>query len=139
MGPEMDIDGSGSNCFVAHEFFNREKVDAIFIEMGAEGMPERMAGKTLRPAETGFMSGDVSEKEVGIDRFIRTTLFVEEIIHRSAAFKPVLRKDIEGSSRENGVTVRTVFGMLDVNAHALTFYILVLQKTAFAAAKTGGI
>lgn len=135
----MDIDGSGSNCFVAHEFFNREKIDAAFIEMGAEGMPERMAGKTFRPSKTGFMSSDVSEKEVGIDRFIGTALFVEEIIHRLAAFKPVLRKDIEGSSRENSVTVRTVFGMFDMDAHTLTFYIPVLQKTAFAAAKTGGI
>lgn len=39
---------------------NGKQIDPIFIEVGAEGMPEGMTGQPLIPAKAAFMFMDVS-------------------------------------------------------------------------------
>ena len=42
---EVDIERGGIQGFMAKEGLDGEEVGAVFVQVGAEGMPERMAGK----------------------------------------------------------------------------------------------
>lgn len=93
---EVDINGGGIEGLMAKERLDGEQVRAIFVQVGAEGMPERMAGEPPWPSEAVFMSMDVPGKEPGVDRPVLPILFWEKIPHRFSIGKPVLCQDVQG-------------------------------------------
>ena len=48
---------------MSQQSFNGKQVNAILIQMGAEGMPERMTGESAFPAKAVLMGMDMSGKE----------------------------------------------------------------------------
>ena len=51
---------------MSQQSFNGKQVNAILIQMGAEGMPERMAGEPALPAKAVLMGMDMPGKEKGV-------------------------------------------------------------------------
>ena len=108
---EMDINGGGIERLMSKEGLDGEEVGAVFIEVGAEGMPEGMAGESLWPAEAFLMGMDVPGEEEGVDRAVLPILLWEKITHRFSAGKPVLSQDVQGGLREDGITVRAILAV----------------------------
>ena len=94
---------------MSHEGFNGEQVSTIFIQMSAKGMTKRVASETLFPAKAPFMCMDVPGEKESINGTIFPVLLWKEKSPRSSASKPVLRKNIQGMLRENGISVTPVF------------------------------
>ena len=53
----MDIDQGRLQGLVSHEIFDGKQVGPVFIKVSSKGMPERMAGEPVFPAEKFFMDG----------------------------------------------------------------------------------
>lgn len=79
-----------------HEGLDGEQVRAVLVEVGAESVPEGMAGDALRPAQAAFVCMDVPGKEEGVDGLVPAGLFREKVSHGTAAFEPVLCQDVKG-------------------------------------------
>ena len=93
---EVDINGGRIQGFMPEERLDCEEVGAVFVQVSAEGMPERMAGEPSGPTEAVLMGMDVPGKEEGVDRPVLPILLWEEIAHRLSAGKPVLSQDVQG-------------------------------------------
>ena len=57
---------------MAHESLYGQKVHAVFIKVGAEGVAERMAGDAPGPAEPLFVGMDMAGKIEGVDGLVRS-------------------------------------------------------------------
>lgn len=57
---QVGIDCGGIQGFTSHKSFYGKQVCSIFIQMCAKGMTEEMAGKSLFPTKSLFMSMYVS-------------------------------------------------------------------------------
>ena len=66
--------------------------------MCAKGVPEGVAGDPFWPAKAFLVLMDMPGKIVGVDRFVRVTFLGtgKKPACRSAAFKPVLRQQVQG-------------------------------------------
>ena len=59
-GGQVDIDCGGIQGLMSHKSFYGKQVCSVFIQMCAKGMTEGMAGKSLFPTKSLFMSMYVS-------------------------------------------------------------------------------
>lgn len=132
----MDIDSSRVERLVTEKSLYGQKVDAVFIEMSAESMTEGMAGKAMRPSKTFFMVMDMTRDIERIHRTLFLHYLGEEPVHRSAAFTPVLSKDIESILGKDSKSVGTVLGMRYIDAHILPADILIFKITYFTDSET---
>lgn len=107
--------------------------------MRTEGMPERMTGDTLRPAESSFVCVDMSGKIKRINGFARIKLFWKKPACRLIVCEPVLREDIQRFMRKNGIAVRTIFRAGDVNTHLLPFDMFIAEMADFPDTQPGRI
>ena len=82
---------------MAEESLDSEQIRIIFVQVGAERMPERVAGEPPWPSEAVLMGMDVPGKEPGVNRPVLPMLFWEKIAQRLPAGKPVLCQDVQGS------------------------------------------
>ena len=85
------------------------------------------------------MSMDVPGEEKGINGFILSVLFWEKVSPGFPISKPVLRKNVKGGPGKDGIPVRTVFPMRDVDAHIGAGDILITEGADFADTQAGGI
>ena len=136
---EVDINGGGIEGLMSKEGLDGEEVDAVFVEVGAEGVAEGMAGEPSGPAEAVLMGMDVPGEEEGVDRPVLPVLLWEKITHRPSAGKPVLSEDVQSGFREDGIAVGAVFAMSDVDAHVFPLDILIAEGTDLADTQAGGI
>ena len=124
---------------MSHKVFNRQEVSAVFIEMGAKGMTERMAGEAVLPARGILMGAHMAHDVKGINRAGRIRLFWEKPSGWPVVSKPVFGKDVQGFLGKDGITVRTVFGMCDMDAHIFPLNVTITQTADFADSETGRI
>ena len=92
---KVDIKGGGIQGFMAEESFDGEQIRAIFVQVGAERMAKRVAGKPSWPSKAVFMGMDVPGKEPGVNRPVLSVLLWEKIAQRFSAGKPVLCQDVQ--------------------------------------------
>ena len=119
--------------------FNGKKIDPIFIQVGTKSMAKGMAGDAWLPAKSPLLGVDMSGKIKGINGLIRIILFREKPAGGSAEFEPVPGKDIQSIFRKNGISVRTVFAVRDVNTHTGAADIFIAEMANFANAQAGRI
>ena len=93
---QMDIDDGGMDGLMAKEGLDGEQVRAVLVKMGAESMPQGVAGDALRPAQAAFVCMDMPGKEESVDGLVPAGLFREKVSHGTAAFEPVVCKDVKG-------------------------------------------
>ena len=91
----MDIDQGRLQGLVSHEIFDGKQVGPVFIKVSSKGMPERMAGEPVFPAEKFFMGTQMSCNVKGIDGTGRVRLFREKPAAGTAACKPVAGEKIK--------------------------------------------
>ena len=94
-GSKMDIDQGRLQGLVSHEIFDGKQVGPVFIKVSSKGMPERMAGEPVFPAEKFFMGTQMSCNVKGIDGTGRVRLFREKPAAGTAACKPVAGEKIK--------------------------------------------
>ena len=135
----MDINRGGIQGFMSKDSLYCQQVSAVFIKVRTKGMPERMAGDAPRPSQAVFVFMDMPGKEKGVNRAAGISLLREEPSAGAAAFEPVLREDIEGILRQDGIPVFPAFGMRDVDPHIGTVDILITEMADFADAQAGRI
>ncbi len=80
-----------------HQCFNGKQVHAVFVQMGAEGMAEGMAGKPVLPAQPVLMGMDMPGEEEGVDGPVFPILLWEEVSPGLPVCKPVLCQQVKGS------------------------------------------
>ena len=93
---QVDIDGGGGDRLVPHEGLDGEQVGAVLVEVGAEGMAERVAGDALRPAQAALVGVDVPGKEECVDGLVLSGLLREEVPLGPPAGAPIEREDVQG-------------------------------------------
>lgn len=136
---QMDIDGRGFQRFMAEQCFNGHKINPVFIEACSKSMPERMAGKASGLSEFCLVFCDMSGEIKGVNGFCGISLFRKKVAGWPATGKPVLGKDIKSRLGENGITVRTVFAMSDVDAHVFPLDVFITEIADFTDTETGRI
>ena len=136
---KMDINGGGVQRFMSKQGLNGEKVGAIFVEMGAESVAERVAGQLMLQAKFVFFGRDKLVNGIRNDMLVGMVPFREEPAGWFSKSEPVVRKDLQCQGRENGIPVRPGFGMADMDPHGGTADILIAQGADFADTKPGGI
>ena len=139
IGGKMHVKCSGMNGFVPQQGFNGKKVSSVFIKVCTKSVPERMAGKARFPAKTEFLCADSLVHSIGNSRAFRIFGVREKPVLRSAAGKPVIGKNLQGIHRKNGIAVRAIFGMPDMDTHVSTGNICVFESADFADTKAGRI
>ena len=92
---QVDIEQGRIQGSVPHKVFDSQKVSPVFIEMGAKGMAEGMAGEPVFPAKGIFMgphrTADIKKYQWdGKDLSVR-----EKPPGWSIVCKPVFGKDIK--------------------------------------------
>ena len=80
---------------MSQQSFNGKQVNAILIQMGAESMPERMAGEPALPAKAVLMGMDMPGKEKGVNGPVLSVLLGEKISPGFSVLKPVLGKQVK--------------------------------------------
>ena len=135
----MDIDQGGAEGFVPHEILNGQQIRPILIEMGSKGMPERMAGDAVLPAEGILQFPHFPHNVKRIDGAGFVFRMREKPSIRSAGIKPVVCEDIQCFLGKNGITVRTVLGMRYMDPHIFTFDITVTEVTDFPYPEPGRV
>ena len=80
---------------MSQQSFNGKQVNAILIQMGAEGMPERMTGESAFPSEAVLMGMDMPGKEKGVNGPVLSVLLGEKISPGLSVLKPVLGKQVK--------------------------------------------
>lgn len=118
---------------------NGEQVGSILIKMGAEGMAEGMAGETVFPTKFGFFGRNELVYRIRCHGACRVTAVGKQESLWPAEMEPILCQDIESVLREDGVAVRTCFGMTDMYAHGSSADILVAESADFSNPKPGRI
>ena len=136
---KMDINGGGVQRLMSKQGLNSKKVGAIFVEMGAESVAERMAGQLMLQAEFAFFGRDKLADGIRNDMLVGMVPFGEEPAGRFSKSEPVVRKDLQCQGRQNGVPVRPSLRMADMDPHGGPADILIAQGTDFADPKPGGI
>ena len=136
---KVDIKNGRVEGLVAHEFFDHKEVRTILIQVGPESMPEGMRGKTPFPAKQlrVFMDPVVDGKSG--KRFVFTALLREQISFRTAALIPILCKDIEGVPGKDGISVRAVFAVADMDTHVFAFNVFIPEMADFTYPESGTI
>ena len=124
---------------MSKESLDGKEVSAVFVQVCAEGMAEGMTGQPLGPSEAEFMGMDVPGEEKGINRPVQSALFWEEIPHRFAIGKPVLRKDVKCGMGKESEAVGTVFPMGDVDAHIRPGNVRITERADFTDTQAGRI
>ena len=135
----MDIDQGRLQGLVSHEIFDGKQVGPVFIKVSSKGMPERMAGEPVFPAEKFFMGTQMSCNVKGIDGTGRVRLFREKPTGWMSVSKPVVREDVQSFLGKDGVAVGTVFGMGDMDPHIFPFDIAVTEVTDFPDPEPGRV
>ena len=74
----MDIEQGRIQGSVPHKVFDSQKVSPVFIEMGAKGMAEGMAGEPVFPAKGIFMGPHMTADIKSINGTGRICLFREK-------------------------------------------------------------
>ena len=136
---EVDIDGSGIERLMSKECLDGEEVGAVFVEVGAEGMSQGVAGQAVRPAEAFLMGKESLVYGIGDDMLVRVSLFREKPSHRLSISFPVIGEDKEGVGGKDGKAVGPVLPMGDVDAHVRAGDIVIAEGTDLADAETGGV
>lgn len=135
----MDIEGGGIQRLMSKEGFDGEQIRAVFIKMGAESVAERMAGKAVADAKLVFFCKDELVHGISDHMLLGLSGLREKPAYWFAKGKPVGGEDFQRERGENGIAVRTCFGMADMDPHGRTADILVTECTDLANAKAGGI
>lgn len=139
VGSKMYINGSRIQGFMPKEGLDCEKIRTIFIEMGTKSVAERVAGKAMVPAKSGFPGKKGLIYGVRNHVLFGVAVLRKKPTHRSAAGSPVIGKDLESKGRKNGVAVRAALGVSDMNAHAGPGNILITEGTDLTNAEACGI
>lgn len=139
IGCKMHVKCSGMNGFVSQQGFYGKKVCSVFVKVCTKSVAERMAGKAGFPAKTEFVCADSLVHRVGNSRAFRIFGVREKPVLRSAAGEPVIGENLQGVHRKNGIAVRAIFGMPDMDTHVSTGNIFVFESADFADPKTGRI
>ena len=92
---QVDIEQGSIQGSVPHKVFDSQKVSPVFIEMGAKGMAEGMAGEPVFPAKGIFMGPHMTADIKSINGTGRICLFREKPPGWSIVCKPVFGKDIK--------------------------------------------
>lgn len=136
---KMDIDRGGIQGSMSKQGLNGKQVRAILIKVCAKGMPERVAGETVRPSEFGFFGGDKLVGRIGSHGTGGIVTVGEKEPGRPAVFKPVTRQDIKGVFGEDGKAGRAVFGGTDMYVHGRAADVLITQAADFTDPEPRGI
>lgn len=81
-----------SYCFYREIFICGDCAVATPFKMPSN----RVAGDALRPAQAAFVCMDMPGKEESVDGLVPAGLFREKVSHGTAAFEPVVCKDVKG-------------------------------------------
>ena len=120
-----------------HQVLDGKQIRSIFIQMCAKGMSERMACQAVLPSKFRFMLFQPTHDIQGTAGLCMISLRRKEPVGRFIKCKPVFSQDIQCILRQNGIAVRTVLGVSDMNTHIFTFNIRVLKGAYLPYAKTG--
>lgn len=118
---------------------NCKQVSAIFIEVGAKSVPERMAGQMMREAKFRLFGRNKLVDRVRNHVLIRAIHFWEQPAGRPAMREPVGSKDLQGKGGKDGIAVRTRLGMADMDAHGGAGNVLIAEGTDLADTEASGI
>ena len=135
----MDIDQGRIQGLMPHKVLDRQEICAAFIQVGSESMAEGMAGKPVLPAKGILMSPHMAHDVKGINGTGRICLFWEKPAAGTSVFKPVSREDIQRFRGKDGIPVRTVLGVGDMDPHIFAFNITVTEVTDFPNPEPGRI
>lgn len=135
----MDIDQGRVEGLMSHKVLDRQKIRAVFIQMGSESMSEGMAGKPVFPAKGILMGPHVPADIKSINWTCGVCLFWEKPFFRAAGMEPVLRENIQGFPGKDGISVRAVLGVGNVDSHMFPFNIAVPQAADLTDPESGGI
>lgn len=91
----MNIEQSRIQGLMSHKIFDGQQVCPIFIKIGSESMPERMACDPVLPAERFFIGANMLHDVKGINIPGRIGLFWEKPAAGKSVFKPVLCENIQ--------------------------------------------
>ncbi len=138
-GSKMDIDQGRLQGLVSHEIFDGKQVGPVFIKVSSKGMPERMAGEPVFPAEKFFMGTQMSCNVKGIDGTGRVRLFREKPAGGTAACKPVAGEKIKSFLGKDCIAVGAAFGARNMDPHRFALNITVTEITDFADPEAGRI
>lgn len=98
-----------------------------------------MTGNAFRPSEFDLVFCDMSGEIKGVNGFWRISLFWKKVAGGSSTGKPVLGKDVKRLFGKDGVTVRTIFTMSDVDAHVFSLDVFITEIADFTDTETGRI
>ena len=90
------------------KLFYGEKICSILIQMGSEGVTERVAGQLLLPSQFFFVGMNMPAEIEGIYGSVRTILFGEEIASGLSSFIPILGENVQRLLSKDGIAVRPV-------------------------------
>lgn len=68
IGSKVDVNRSGGDGFMPEQCLDCKQIRAVLVEMGAESMPEGMAGQLFLPTEPPLMLMDMAGQEKGVNR-----------------------------------------------------------------------
>lgn len=119
--------------------FNCEQVRTVFIEVGAEGMPERMAGEPAGHPQFCFFGRNKLVDGIGNHMLLWVIGLWEKPAGWFSIRKPVGGEGFECQGGKECIAVRACFGAADMDTHAGAADILVTQGTDFANPQACGI
>lgn len=102
-------------------------------------MAKGMTGKEVLHPKLGFFGKNKLIDRIRDHMLVRIVPFWEKPSAGLAIREPVIRKDLESQRGEDGIAVRTRFGMADVDAHVGAADILITEGTDFADAEPSGV
>lgn len=135
----MHIYNSRVNALMPHKGLDSQEVCTVLIKVCSESMPESMAGDPLRPSKCFFVIMDMPGNKEGIDWAGRICLFGKEPAGRPVTCKPVFGKDFQCMIRQDGISVRPVLAMPDMDPFIPALDILIPEAADFSNAETGRI
>jgi hypothetical protein len=107
--------------------------------MSSETVSERMTADILIPAKARQVLIDKPIDGKGTDGFIRGEGAGEKPVSGLTVGKPVISKNIQSIGSKDGVTVRTILAVGNMNGHVPPTDILIFKMADFTNPETGGI
>ena len=102
---------------MSEQSLNNWKFYTLLIEMCSKSVAETVRSEAFRPTKLFFLEMDMPGNPERCHGLLRIFGIWKEISHGFVIRFPIFRQGIQGKLGEDGITVRTVLSVPDVNGH----------------------